>query len=186
MDTQQEINQRLIDLALQLGATKASIVKVADITFSTDFRQLCEMNSCGLYGQCWMCPPDIGEIDQLMAQAQSFDWALVYQTIRPLEDSFDIEGMLDAGDRHNALVNNIRQHSSELPFAKMLHLGSGGCSICRRCAKRDQQPCRFPDQAVSSLEAYGVAVYELANLSGMKYINGPNTVTYFGALLFSL
>lgn len=37
------------------------------------------------------------------------------------------------------------------------------------------------DQAVSSLEAYGVAVYELANLSGMKYINGPNTVTYFGA-----
>ena len=54
MDTQQEINQRLIDLALQLGATKASIVKVANITFSADFRQLCEMNSCGLYGQCWM------------------------------------------------------------------------------------------------------------------------------------
>lgn len=38
MDTQQEINQRLIDLALQLGATKASIVKVANITFSADFR----------------------------------------------------------------------------------------------------------------------------------------------------
>jgi hypothetical protein len=35
-----------------------------------------------------------------------------------------------------------------------------------------------------SLEAYGVNVSALASAAGMKYINGQNTVTYFGAVLF--
>ena len=37
---------------------------------------------------------------------------------------------------------------------------------------------------MASLEAYGVNVSELASASGMKYINGQNTVTYFGAVFF--
>ena len=37
-----------------------------------------------------------------------------------------------------------------------------------------------------SLEAYGIHVSKLAETAGMKYINGQNTVTYFGAVLFSL
>lgn len=46
------------------------------------------------------------------------------------------------------------------------------------------EPCRFPDRAMASLEAYGVAVSELAEACGMKYINGQSTVTYFGAFLY--
>lgn len=38
----------LTSLALQLGATRAAIVKVSDIQFSESFRDLCEMNSCGI------------------------------------------------------------------------------------------------------------------------------------------
>ena len=39
---------------------------------------------------------------------------------------------------------------------------------------------------MASLEAYGVNVSRMAQAAGMKYINGANTVTYFGAVLFSL
>ena len=39
------------------------------------------------------------------------------------------------------------------------------------------------DLAMSSLEAYGINVSVLAPQAGMKYINGINTVTYFGAVL---
>jgi len=42
-----------------------------------------------------------------------------------------------------------------------------------------------PDRAMPSLEAYGINVSLLAKTSGMKYINGANTVTYFGAVLFN-
>ena len=52
MPAEQELIQQLTDLALSLGADKAQVIRVADITFSEEFRRLCEMNSCGLYGQC--------------------------------------------------------------------------------------------------------------------------------------
>ena len=45
------------------------------------------------------------------------------------------------------------------------------------------EPCRFPEKAIGSLEAYGVNVSLLAQTAGMRYINGQNTVTYFGAIL---
>ncbi|MBM3708346.1 MAG: DUF2284 domain-containing protein, partial [Actinobacteria bacterium] len=38
---------------------------------------------------------------------------------------------------------------------------------------------------ISSLEAYCMNVSTLAGLCNMKYINGQNTVTYFGAFLFN-
>ena len=69
---------------------------------------------------------------------------------------------------------------------KVLHLGAGGCGVCEKCAKQTGEPCRFPTLALASLEAYGVNVSELAKTAGMKYINGQDTVTYFGAVLFCL
>ena len=63
-----------------------------------------------------------------------------------------------------------------------LFMGAGGCRICKRCAKLDNEPCRFPEEAMSSLEAYGANVSALARSAGMKYINGVDTVTYFGAV----
>ena len=37
---------------------------------------------------------------------------------------------------------------------------------------------------VLELEAYGINVSKLAEVAGMNYINGKDTVTYFGAILF--
>ena len=48
----------------------------------------------------------------------------------------------------------------------------------------DGIPCRFPEKAIPSLEAYGINVSRLASAAEMKYINGQNTVTYFGMVLF--
>ena len=73
----------------------------------------------------------------------------------------------------------------DLNITKVLHLGAGGCGVCESCAKKTNEPCRFPEKAMPSLEAYGINVSELAKASGMNYINGQNTVTYFGAVLFS-
>jgi len=67
-----------------------------------------------------------------------------------------------------------------------LHLGAGGCGVCKTCAKRTNEPCRYPKLAMASLEAYGINVSRLAAAAEMKYTNGANTVTYFGAVLFSI
>ena len=57
--------------------------------------------------------------------------------------------------------------------------------MCPVCAKREDKPCRFPGKALASLEAYCISVSDLAASCGMKYINGQNTVTYFGAVMFN-
>ncbi|MFA5816154.1 MAG: hypothetical protein WC865_11085 [Bacteroidales bacterium] len=41
-------NSHITSLALQLGATRSAIVNVSDIQFAESFRDLCEMNSCGI------------------------------------------------------------------------------------------------------------------------------------------
>ena len=71
-------------------------------------------------------------------------------------------------------------------LSRVLYLTAGACGVCKTCAKQEALPCRFPDRATSSLEAYGIHVSRLAESAGMRYINGVNTVTYFAAIFFTV
>ena len=171
--------------ALSVGFSHSGVVEASKIETDATFRNICAANHCGGYGGCWMCPPDIGEIETLMQEIKSYSYALVYQYIAPLEDSYDYEGMIEAKKKHFALSQKLRAVWREKPVKKQLHLGVGGCGGCDRCAKRDGIPCRKPELAMPSLEGYGINVARLAALSGMKYVNEDASVTYFGAVLFS-
>lgn len=138
---------------LDAGAFRAGVLDVDAIPFEPEFRKLCESNACGMYGRSWMCPPDIGPVEELIAQARQFRQALAFQTVNTLEDSYDFEGMLAAGGEMNRLMASIRQKLAELDIRRYLLLGAGGCRVCPRCAKVSGQPCRYPEQALSSLEA---------------------------------
>lgn len=170
------------EIALALGAFRAEILPVRQIQTDRSFRALCETNACGNYGGNYMCPPNVAPIDELMVRLRTYENALVYQTVSPLEDSFDFEGMMAAGKRHNDLGQRLWDAADSLGM-ETLHLGAGGCRLCDVCAIRTEEPCRHPKRAMSSLETYGVDVTALAAAAGMRYINGPNTVTYFGAVL---
>ena len=179
-------NKVIIKKALEYGAYKANVIETKDIVLDRAFRDICATNACGMYGKCYMCPPDVGDIDELMAQVGNYDYALVYQTVTELEDSFDFEGMIEAKKKTYPLAQRLHKVFADMGVSKVLHLGAGGCGVCEICAKREGEPCRFPEKAMPSLEAYGVNVSELAKVSGMKYINGQNTVTYYGAVLYSV
>lgn len=172
--------------ALSLGAFKAAVIEAGSIVLDASFRAMCESNACGVYGKCYMCPPDVGDIDRMMREIGEYDYALVYQTVSKLEDSFDFDGMVQAKRKTYPLAQSLRHVFEALNVTKVLHLGAGGCGVCKVCAKRTGEPCRDPERAMPSLEAYGINVSELARTAGMKYINGQNTVTYFGAVLFCL
>ncbi len=178
-------NDKLTELALRCGATKAAVIDVKQIVFSVLFRDICASNGCGEYGMCWMCPPDVGEIEDLMAKVQSYPKAILFQTITKPEDSFDIEGMGNAGKELTDLCLRLRNALEDQLGSDMFILGAGGCRICRRCAKRDALPCRRPEDALLSLEACGIDVYNTVKDTKLKYINGQNTVTFFGMILYN-
>ena len=181
-----EMLEKLTALPLECGAFKANVIKTEKIETDRRFRDMCETNSCGVYGKCYMCPPDVGEIEVLMQEVRRYDYALVYQTVTELEDSYDFEGMVEAKKRTYPIAQSLRDVFSDMKLERVLHLCAGGCGVCERCAKQTGEPCRFPEKAMPSLEAYGFNVSELAKSAGMRYINGQNTVTYFGCVLFNL
>lgn len=167
-----------------LGNVNVSQTTVDKIVFDTVFRDMCESNGCGNYGRNYTCPPHCGEIDDMIANAKTFDTILVYQTISPLEDSYDYEGMMAAGKKHGVLSDEINDFLLNSGSGNYLHLGAGGCRVCETCGVQTGEPCRHPNKALTSLEATGISVSQLAESCAMKYINGENTVTYFGAILF--
>ena len=171
-----------IACALDSGAYKAFVLPVADIPFDEHLRRYCEANACGSFGKNYACPPGVGTTEEVMARARTFQTALVFQTVTALEDSFDFEGMQAAAEKHAQVAKSIHAfvRKQNVPY---LQLTAGGCTICPVCAQASGEPCRFPDEAISSLEAYCMNVAALAERCGMQYINGANTVTYFGAFL---
>ena len=176
----------LEEKTLTLGAFRTKVLESSAVETDASFRDMCARNACGMWGKCWTCPPDIGQIDVLMAELQQYSHALVYQTVGQLEDSYDFEGMTEAGKHHNRVAQSLRTVFAEAGISDPLHLGAGGCRVCPVCARRTGEPCRHPELAMSSLEAYGIHVSRLAAKADMKYINGSNTVTYFGAVFFNL
>lgn len=170
--------------ALELGAYRSGIVPVSEIVCEESFRTLCQENSCGCYGKYYTCPPACGEISQLIAELKTYQTAVVYQTVGFLEDSFDLEGMGETGTKHNRLIQNMSLYLRDtFPRETYRHLGTGGCRLCETCGVTTGEACKHPDLITPSISCYGVNVSKLAPAAGMKYINGPDTVTYFGLVL---
>jgi len=175
---------RLSELVLKAGASEAAFIDGKDIVLSEEFRGICEKNSCGKYGTCYVCPPFVGEIRDLMEKIRSFRCGLMYRSVCVLEDSFDYDGMVKGARDHGNLSVRIQEGLRAFGDERFLHLSCGGCHLCETCAAQTSEPCRFPDLALPSVESYGMDVYRTAKACGLKYNNGPNTVAYFGMILF--
>jgi predicted metal-binding protein len=175
----------LVRIALDSNATHAAILETSKIEFHEDFRKACEKNICRKFDTNWMGPPAIGPIRVLMQRAARYKRGLLFQTVHRVASNFDMKGMLEGAKIHEkvfrALLGNIR---GKYPSEDLLPLNAGCCSICEKCAYPDGEPCRHPDQAVSSVEAYGMNVIALEKSAGIPYYNGKNTITYVGLILF--
>lgn len=170
-----------------LDVNQLAIITVEDIQFNEEFRMYCEQNSCGTYNKNWMCPPAVGSIDELKEKALKFKQGLLLQTVYQLEDSYDFEGMQESTAYHTKILRKILDNiKSTGVFKEFLPLNVGPCTYCGRCAFLDGQECRFPEEAVSSVEAYGIDVMALEKSCGMSYNNGKNTISCISLILFNV
>lgn len=153
-----------------------------EIPFSPAVLEACRRNACGRYGKSWTCPPGAGEPEELERKIRSYKNAAVFTCRYDIEDSFDFEGMTDAQKRAKKVFSAVAEEmraAGETFYA----LGAEGCELCKTCTYPDA-PCRFPDRATPSIEACGINVMQLSKNVGVKYNNGPNTVTYFCMILW--
>lgn len=177
---------KLIDEILQLGASDVLLFDTSVITFNEGFRDACEQNSCGKYGTTWSGPPAIGPISELIKKVKQYKHGIFVQNVFQLEDSFDIEGMEEAAKEHERIFRRILKHiKTNYNFNSLLPLNAGCCTLCPRCTYLDGEPCRYPEEAVSSVECYGIDVYALKRSLGLPLSAGANTVGYIATFLFN-
>lgn len=177
-----DIFSKLKEAAAECGFTETGYIKVNALRYYPEIRKICQGNSCRNYGASWACPPAVGTLEECKARVEQFGNMLLFSKKYDLEDSFDFEGMT-AGlqDFKNTVDLFEKKLKGTLPVYQLL--SNEGCGRCTECTYPDK-PCRFPHLLHHSLEGYGFIVTELAGQAGIRYHNGADTVTFFGALLF--
>lgn len=154
------------------------------IVVEPSLRSLCKMNSCGKYGTNWMCPPGVGDFEVVSTELKSCKNGAVIQMVYTLEDSYDFEGMQEGLVQLDVELDQILEKlDGQYKREDLLVLGGGSCRVCDTCTMKSGEPCRYPDKARASIEAYGVDVNPTISNIGLKYNNGPNTVSYVGMIL---
>ena len=167
--------------ALEAGFTAAAPLDVSTLEVHEEVRAMCASDKCHAYGKNWTCPPECGTLAECAARMKPYQNGLLLQTTGKLEDSFDYEGMMAIEARHRIALHTFAvQLRAQYPNA--LCLGAGGCRVCKTCAHPD--PCRFPDRACSSMEAYGLLVTEVCTRNHAPYYHGPDTITYTACVLY--
>lgn len=166
----------------QTGIYQYGLIETKQIIFSKEVRSLCEGNVCRNYGTTWACPPAVGTIGECKEKCLKYDMALVFSAKYNLEDSFDYEGMIFGHNEFKKVCDKLADLVKD-KLSDFLLLSNEGCMRCSECTY-PYNPCRFPEMLFPSVEGFGIMVNELAKSANIKYINGENTVTYFGLLLF--
>ena len=167
---------------LRSGFTDSGVIPAEEIRFHEDVRKCCEDNRCGSYGTTWACPPATGTLDECMSGVRRRAFLQLFSRAFLLEDGMDFDGMKDAMAEFKKAVSALGKRVKELlPEAQIL--SNESCGRCAECTYPDA-PCRFPEELYHSIEGYGLNVSELAGQAGIRYMNGPSTVTFFGAVLY--
>lgn len=174
--------QHWIDLALKLGFSHACSLHISSLQPRADIRAMCAADQCGAYGKTWTCPPHCGTLEECASTIQRYRHGLLLQTVGTLEKTIDTKAYRRTEEAHLSRLSELLAHIRQAdPDA--LCLGAGGCRICKRCAY--PAPCRFPAQAMSSMEGYGLFVTQVCRDNGMAYHHGEKTITFTGCILFN-
>lgn len=170
-----EIN-KIIEQAKQYGFNEAAYLDVSTINLSDEVRDMCNEKNCQKYNTNWSCPPGCGTLEEGREKLSNYSMGIIVQTIGEIEDSLDYEGMMDIAEKHKNRFNNFYKIIKET-YKDALAFGSGCCTVCSECTYPDE-PCRFPNDYVSSMEANGMLVSEICKLNNIKYYYGPNKIAY--------
>ena len=170
-----------IDTALACGFTAAAALDARTLKPMPMVREACAAGRCGAYGKNWTCPPYCGALEECGEKMRSYTRGLLLQTVGRLDKTVDTRGYARVEREHLAAFHRFAEEIRNV-YPNALCLGSGGCRICESCAW--PEPCRFPERACASMEAYGLFVTQVCRDNEMDYHHGPKTVTYTACVLF--
>jgi predicted metal-binding protein len=138
-------------LALEMGAGKAKIIKASTIRCEPWVRLKCKFG-CSGYNKRLMCPPHTPTPEEMGDAIACYKQAV----------------LIHASD--NDIINEIIPHLERKIFLagyyKALGLGSGPCYLCSKCDTKTR--CKHPYLARPSMESCGIDVFHTARTNGFN------------------
>ena len=172
---------QLSAVAARIGFEHFGPLAPATIELKQEVRERCASGKSAMYGKRWSCPPGCGSLEECRELLTGYTQGILVQSVGELEDSFDIETMMETEATHKERFYAMRRIILELG-AEGMAAGAGCCTICKECTYPDA-PCRFPEQKMSSMEALGMLVLEVCKANGLSYFYGENTIAYTSCFL---
>ena len=144
--------------AIELGATKAKIIKAEDVIVADWVRLKCQYG-CGGYGKRLTCPPYSPTPSETRKVIAGYRRAILMK----------FRSCQDCGDQQAV---NIHQFIAEMEkdlflsgYYAAFGMACGPCDLCTQC---DLEGCQEPGLARPSMEACGIDVYATARKAGFK------------------
>ena len=172
-----------IELARSAGFEEVFDLNMDSLHVLPEVREMCSADRCRRYGKSWSCPPACGSIEHCAARIKEYGSGILVQTVYPLEDEYDAQGIKLADALHkrrfSAFARQVRHYENDC-----LPLSAGTCTRCEVCTYPDK-PCRYPGKMLSSMEAYGLLINSICEQSGIKYNHGEKTIAFTSCILLN-
>ena len=173
--------EKLTELSLKSGFSYCAPLDISKLEFLQDVRDMCNPNQCNNYGKSWSCPPACPSLEEMREKISSYSGGLLVQTVGDIEDSYDWEGIMEAGAQHKknfAALWDLLEKEHPLVLA----MGAGVCMLCESCTYPDS-PCRFPDRMSPSMEACGLYVSKVCTDNNLAYNYGQDHIAFNSCFL---
>jgi predicted metal-binding protein len=163
------------DKALELGATKARILKTEEIPVDERVTLKCQVPRCFGYGVSAHCPPNTLKPEELREYLKKYRWAVFFIRDVPSEvivrDKSTIKERVAVYQHVFKIVNEIESMAFYDGHYFAFGFAAGSCrhTFCglqEDCLAVQGKKCRFSLRSRPSMEAVGIDVYNLTASSG--------------------
>jgi len=161
--------------ALELGATKAAIVKAGEIPVDDRAALKCQIPLCFGYGTNPNCPPHTLKPRELREILSKYDCAVFFTMDVPPEvivrDKATIKERVTAYQEVFSIVNEVESMAFYDGYYLAFGLAAGSCrhTFCGQqpsCTVMEGEKCRVSLRSRPSMEAVGIDVYRMVASQG--------------------
>jgi len=170
--------------AIELGATRAAIVKVEEIPVDERVTLKCQIPRCFGYGAGAHCPPNTLKPAELRELLKKYRWAVFFTKDVPSEvivrEKATVKERVEAYQGVFKIVSELESMAFYDGHYLAFGFGAGSCrhTFCGQhetCQALQGQRCRFSILARPSMEAVGIDVYRMVAAAGWEiYPIGSN------------
>jgi len=168
--------KKLIQTAMERGATEAKIISAREVVLDDRVILKCQVPLCNEYGNHLLCPPNSPSLDHFREALNKYSKGLLIQlhTSRDQLDSMSERSLKKAiyarANELHEIVNVVEKAAQELGFTFAAGFIGGACKLCDPCVGvKSGAPCKHPFKARPSMEAVGIDVHLTAERVGLGF-----------------